>query len=246
MSKNIFIELKGGLGNQLFQYSFFNFLKLKKNFNVNLNLSWFDLNKRSFLLDKFLKNFDSFNIDKQKRYFFGNEKIISFLLDNNLYIPSNLTGYWQSIKYAKYLKLTDFKDELLKDSSEKDYYIFHIRRGDFYKSRDHSIIPFEFYKRNFEIFKHKKIFLVSEEKKDANILKDFLNEKNVEIFQGDELTTFRFILNANGGIISNSTFCWWPVFLSKGKDWISSNYWRKNQSFINSKALIDKVLISNV
>ena len=54
MSKNIFIELKGGLGNQLFQFSFINFLKLKKNFNVNLNLRWFDLNKRSFLLDKFL------------------------------------------------------------------------------------------------------------------------------------------------------------------------------------------------
>lgn len=245
MSENIFIELKGGLGNQLFQYSFHNYLKFKKNFKVNLNIRWYEFNKRPFLLNKFLRNFENLNIDKKKRFFYGNEKIISSLLDNDFYIPSNLSGYWQNTKYANYLKLSDFNDQLLKYSHEKDYYIFHIRRGDFYKSRDHSIIPYKFYKRNIEIFKHKKIFLVSEHNEDANTLKDFLSEENVEIFHGDEVETFRFILNAKGGIISNSTFCWWPVFLSKSKDWISSNYWRKNQNFINSGALIDKVLISN-
>ena len=35
------VYIKGGLGNQLFQYAFANFLSRKFNFDITLNISWF-------------------------------------------------------------------------------------------------------------------------------------------------------------------------------------------------------------
>ena len=54
-SKNTTIKIKGGLGNQLFQYSFAIFLEQNFNKTVTLDLSWFDQQSlRRFQLPEFL------------------------------------------------------------------------------------------------------------------------------------------------------------------------------------------------
>ena len=50
------VTFKGGLGNQLFQYSLAIYLKQELNQNVKLDLSWFKTqDKRKFLLNDYLK-----------------------------------------------------------------------------------------------------------------------------------------------------------------------------------------------
>ena len=57
MSEKI-ITFKGGLGNQLFQYSFYLFLKKFKNDNIKLDTSWYykfnNKKKRNFILNDIL------------------------------------------------------------------------------------------------------------------------------------------------------------------------------------------------
>ena len=54
-SKNATVKIQGGLGNQLFQYSFAIFLKEHFKTNINLDLSWFDKQEfRKFQLSEIL------------------------------------------------------------------------------------------------------------------------------------------------------------------------------------------------
>ena len=54
--QNTTVKIKGGLGNQLFQYAFAIFLKENLKININLDISWFDKqNLRKFQLNDFLK-----------------------------------------------------------------------------------------------------------------------------------------------------------------------------------------------
>ena len=77
-------------------------------------------------------------------------------------------------------------------------------------------------------------------------MRKFIGDNSIEIFENDELATFNFIYNSNGGIISNSTFCWWPVYFSeKKKVWISSNYWTNKRKFIESDVYLEDILILN-
>ena len=51
-SKNKIIKIKGGLGNQLFQIAFAEYLKNQFKLNIKLDISWFkNQKKRSFLID---------------------------------------------------------------------------------------------------------------------------------------------------------------------------------------------------
>ena len=240
------IEIKGGIGNQLFQLAYSKYLSKEKNIEVILNLHWFKENKRVFLLDKFIKNFDQYSLDFTKRNFFKNENIISFLIEKNIFSPKNISGYWQSNLYAKYLLKSELNSETIKEKGFNNYYIFHLRMGDFRTSKDHSLIPFEFYKKNLKFFEDKKIFILAEDVNDAEKLRKFIGDNSIEIFENDELATFNFIYNSNGGIISNSTFCWWPVYFSeKKKVWISSNYWTNKRKFIESDVYLEDILILN-
>ena len=235
------IELKGGIGNQLFQFAFGQYLKSQKK-EVIFNNNWFNDNERKFLLDKFIKNLTSADIESSKRNFIPNEKLTNFLIDNKLPYPSKLSGYWQKTDYARHINKSYFKDNLVKENIKSEYYIFHVRRGDYLESQNHKIIPSEFYKNLTNLFK-KKIFIISEHLSDAIELKNYIDHKEIEIFEGNEIETFNFIINSKGGVVSNSTFCWWPAFLSENSTWIASNIWLKNTNFIDYGLKTEKIFI---
>jgi hypothetical protein len=90
-SKNTTIKIKGGLGNQLFQYSFAIFLEQNFNKTVTLDLSWFDQQSlRRFQLPEFFNEPILNTMKAKKRNFlqkvvsYKSENIISFLLKKKL------------------------------------------------------------------------------------------------------------------------------------------------------------------
>ena len=98
MNNKLIIQLKGGLGNQLFQV--FSILSLSINNNTDFYIldNWFDNNRLSW------KNYSLFNnikiINKNDKYINYNEKEFKFYkisVENNKdYI---FDGYFQSYKY---------------------------------------------------------------------------------------------------------------------------------------------------
>lgn len=119
----IIVQLSGGLGNQLFQYSFGKSLAIKNNCKLKLDVSMFELDtKREYSLSPFtiqaeiaskrdcnlLKGENlNFYDSVLKRLFYSKAKII---IESNFYYchenmeikyPAYLIGYWQSEKYFK-------------------------------------------------------------------------------------------------------------------------------------------------
>jgi len=250
-SKSKIVAIKGGLGNQLFQLAFAIFLQKKFNLKVKLDISWYKNQRlRKFQLNNFIKNsfltiFDNYNQDFiEKLLFYRTEFFFQNLMKKNFLPPINyFNGYWQDIYFANYLCLNKhFKIENLKKFFNHDYYVIHLRAGDFLHSKAHYVLEDAYYTKYIELFKEKPIYVLCE---DETYAKNFIkkNKINAKFVQSDEMISFRVILHASGGISSNSTFCWWAVFLSKSRNWIFPYRWLNKKNIIDHNLHISKTII---
>ncbi|MFH1461677.1 MAG: alpha-1,2-fucosyltransferase [bacterium] len=156
----IIVKIKGGLGNQLFQYAFARYLSLKTGHELIFDLSYFkEQSFRKFDLDKFniaqykkLGFIDFLYLKLAKRFpiYFNKLNIINepdgqkdpekFL---NILPSCYLDGYWQSETYFKEIQTVIKKEFTLKDQLEGDNknildkikntnsVAIHVRRDDF-------------------------------------------------------------------------------------------------------------------
>ena len=252
MSNNKIIRIWGGLGNQLFQYSYGKFLEKKLEKEILFNIEWFNQsNKRRFILKDILKFTNETSEKKisliQKVANYRMENTYKYLSKKNFYLlPETLIGYWQDIFFARYLKIDNFKDNFFSQSIknlEKDYYVLHFRGGDFYKSKDHVVLDTNYYEKSSSYFNDKVIYCISDDQIKLDTLLIDLNLSNTIKLDLNELDAFRLIYNSKGGIASNSTFCWWPVFLSNNKNWVFSKIWLKNKSLFDENLYIKNTLV---
>jgi hypothetical protein len=245
---NKIVKIKGGLGNQLFQYSLALYLKKKFNFKVKIDISWFETqNKRSFVLPEYL-NLDFDVIIDNKKYFsdkilsYRSEKLITHMLKNKITLLDMYNGYWQDIFFAKYLSEDNFKQNFFsKNLEENEYYVVHYRSDDFKKSKSHKVLSMDYYRRNLNFLKNKKLFLLTNNIEDFD--DDIIIENDIKYLNCSEKDAFKFIYFANGGIASNSTFCWWPIFLRKKNHWILPNDWLRKKNLFQSNLSIENNLI---
>ncbi len=243
------VKLKGGLGNQLFQYSLAIYLKRQLKQNVKLDLSWFKTqSKRKFLLNDYL-NIEFETLKENNNNFlnkilaYRSEKIITnFLKNKKINYINQFDGYWQDIFFADYLNLTNFKKSFLKNTfSHSDYYVLHYRSGDFKVSKAHNILNIDYYKKAIQYFTNKKTYLLTTDISDFD--KNFLIENKIEFLNLDEKEAFVAILYAKGGIASNSTFSWWPIYLSQNKNWVFPFNWLKKKNIFNANLHIPGTII---
>ena len=112
-TKNKIVAIKGGLGNQLFQYAFAKYLNQTFNISIKLDISWFKKQSlRKFELDKFVINNSFENIDYplsliNKITSYRSEKYFTKLFKTILPPINYFNGYWQDNFFAKYLNLDD-------------------------------------------------------------------------------------------------------------------------------------------
>ena len=121
--------------------------------------------------------------------------------------------------------------------------ILHFRGGDFYKSKEHIVLNLDYYKKSSIYFKDKIIYCISDDKIKLEKLLIELNLNNTLKLDLSELEAFKLILNSNGGIASNSTFCWWGVYLSNNKNWVFPKNWLKNRSIYRENLHIKNTLV---
>ena len=243
----IFIDLIGGLGNQLFQiftviaYSLEH--KIAFRFPSNKTGCTHTLQgviyKRPLYFDTFLKNllpftatiFNSHITYREKGHFYTK---IPFCQKNML-----LTGYFQSYKYFdKYkfdiLKLIGYNSYKLKlDDGYNNTISIHFRIGDYkHKPKYHPILPVEYYQKSLNHIllktncdKFNVIYYC--EKKDTeqvnnniNVLKTLF--PNLIFKKSPEiLEDWEEVISMScctHNIIANSTFSWWGAYLNENKD----------------------------
>jgi len=235
-------DLKGGLGNQLFQiftvigYSLKHKIKfiLPDNLKSNYRSTYWD----SFLLNLkfFTKEYSSINFLNCIKY---NEQ--DFQYNEIPYINNNieLRGYFQSYKYfdnyffdiIKFIKLNNIinntKEKYL-NYFENDTISMHFRLGDYKKLQDyHPILQYEYYEYSLEKIinntnKDNYDVLYFYEKDDVddicliiNKLKERFINLNFTSIDTNIVDWEQMLLMSlcNHNIIANSTFSWWGTYI---------------------------------
>lgn len=158
--KDSIVVIRGGIGNQMFQYAFGKILQKKHNTRLCLDISFFDeVPERKFGLDAYdldyanKANYEKLNKLRKKtqripiiRWIVGTYKEskyyaydpIVFKLKYKIYM-----GYWQNLKYLEAYqsqlrdifsyqsKLDEKQDALAKKMKSEESIAVHIRRGDY-------------------------------------------------------------------------------------------------------------------
>lgn len=180
----IIMKIKGGLGNQLFQYAFGRALAIKFGKKLKFDLSFYrQQDLRSFALNRFNITFDGILNFKEKfelklrsylpalsgeiYYFRENKGLLNFqgLTESKICI---IDGYWQSEKY--FVEMSDVvkKELCLKNLSVVDAVItqniistnsvsLHVRRGDYVSvpvNKPYNICDLNYYQRAMQIIKN--------------------------------------------------------------------------------------------
>ena len=229
-------ELKGRLGNQMFQYAILRIMADKINTSYSFDKNWlgkniFDIEYGSNELFKKINTFD-----EGKNAF---NKNVFDIKDNTL-----LRGYWQSPKYFE--GYDDFVKDLfkIKESSlpknlpemDDNTCIIHFRGGDYLS---HNYVPkkewYEKARKEALSFNPNMKFLVITD--DPITAKIYL--PNDKIVSSTLINDFTLLLNAKNKIISSSTFSWWAYWLSENEsiitiapdNWLNHNGVKKVEGF---------------
>lgn len=233
------VLFKGGLGNQLFQYVFYNYL-IKNNFKkiygfydkksmihngfeLDYCFSNISLPKNSFISDFIVYIYKAKNkliglnkIDKKDNY--NKEKII-------------FDGYWQSLSFFSpdIINNLSFNSNLTQENfgvltilKSRNSISVHIRRGDYlnFQSVYGNICTKEYYSKAMELMKQKvpdSLFVFFSD--DMYWVKQNFNKDDaiyVDWNTGrDSYVDMYLMSNCKHNIIANSTFSWWGAYLNR-------------------------------
>jgi hypothetical protein len=223
-------NLKGGLGNYLFQIATGYSLSIENNtdFKIDLNRIWQVHSPMSLYLNTIFRKIKTTQNFVPKNLYTYDSLVYSKIPYNDDML---LDGYFQSEKYFKDYKqeiLSLFEiDELSKKNLEEKYSeiinnnntcSIHVRRGDF--------LLIDFYnKLNMENYYNKAIDEIGRDKLFIIFSNDIdwckLNFKDINcVFienQSDLLDLYLMSMCVNN-ITANSTFSWWGAFLNTNKN----------------------------
>jgi len=245
--KKAVVIIKGGFGNQLFQFAFANYLK-SLNFKVSINIDFFNNSdpnstNRNLVIPveyfdlkvttvfekiyyKFLKKIISNNSNNYMKTFKGYEVNIADTVEINIF-----DGYWKNLKYLEdqknyivdSLKKNKILNESFKNEIKPNSTAIHIRRGDFLKNGWNLDIEFyeeslNYLNENIENFSFDIFTDDPEWVKNQYIFKD-VNKIFAQKTNTEieTIETFAKLMNYQNTVIGNSTFSFLSAFI-KGSE----------------------------
>lgn len=256
----LILRLRGGLGNQMFQYAsakkislenkeniliddltgFINDKEYKRKFQLdNFSIDYQKINKNIFFLSIYLLRIKIYYFLKKKlkfkiiNYYDDDDSLSDLNFKDNRYIFLN--GLWQNYKYfesirkilIKEFSLKDLKinvDDYINNFDSSNHVAVHIRNYDKNKKFENNL-PRSYYEKAFDYFgKHldNPVFLIfSDDILYANKITNNLKYKvviNENKYPKKEILDFNLMLQFKNFIIANSTYSWWPAYLSDYPD----------------------------
>jgi hypothetical protein len=227
----IYVDICGGLGNQMFQYAAGLALAQSHNTELALILS----NSRDYLHPYSLPSFKlrdykgEFETPKNRLQDIGlmyNDKFFNIKDGERIY------GYFQNENYFKHIKNSIYEDFRLDLDVKRSLIMpsqhccsLHVRRGDYLSPvniKRHGCLSLEYYKKAIEIVNSKtniKSFLVFSN--DVKWCKENFNFGNYTFTFAENKPDYVEVIQmsmCDAHIIANSTFSWWGAWLNKNKN----------------------------
>lgn len=218
---NCFVNVCGGLGNQLFQIASGYAYSKKHKKDMWINPHYWSASQGNHPIDyqtNIFKNFKYWSCKTENTKIL-NEPISYSELDFHVGDVS-LDGYFQSLKYFQdYFQ--EFKDKLNLPKIKTDFIkeknvVFHIRRGDYLSySNIHYVCDTPYFQKAFEMFKDYQINVFTDSPQ--IVLEEFKNYDFNLIQTSSELNDLTLMSQHDNIVGSNSTFSWWASVLGKRK-----------------------------
>ena len=225
----------GQLGNQMFQYASL------KGIARNRGFDYMVANNADVVVDSlgnklYTELFNPFDIDVkqgvlntqqyiQEPHFQFSEELFNNCPDN-----ASLVGYYQTPKYFNHIKdeiRSDFtfRPEILEPCKEMmeemvEPVALHIRRGDFITNvENHYNQGLEYYEEALTKFeKNRQVIIFSDDTEWCNKQKLFAPDRFLIAEGNSPYVDMCLMSMCTGFIIANSTFSWWPAWLSEAED----------------------------
>lgn len=223
---NVYVNLVGGIGNQLFQIAAGFGYANKYNKNLVLDSSrWAgsqgnhpDTYKHNFLTDFVFSSVHHrtpttiieprFNYDELPYH--KGDVVLSGYFQSSRYFEEYAEGFKKMLNFDKY---KNFQLDTLGDLTVAA----HVRRGDYLQHHAvHYVCDTNYFQQAFKQFPDNKVTIFSDSIDYA--IKEFENDDVHFVVTNDELQTLYIMSQYDNLIASNSSFSWWASFLGKKKD----------------------------
>jgi len=133
--------------------------------------------------------------------------------------PIIFNNWYQEFSYYK-----DYKEKIknwlslditIEEKINNEDLVVYIRRSDYVSSN--LSMPMSFYDNCVKDIPHNKLYVCTCDPNDPDI-KDFIKRHNAILRHKSELDDFKFLMNFNKIVLSQSTYCWWAAWLSNAKE----------------------------
>ena len=236
--KTAIIKITGGLGNQMFQYSYGEYLK-SNGLNVYHDyFLWLTLNKKKLRIKEL--NIQLRSASKLLIIIFGIFERMRYstfvLFEKKAYQKQEIgrgnllyyVGYWQNVNYLLKNKdilkrhfaynINNKKVNEFTNTINNNSVAIHVRRGDYVNNKVHETIGVNYFKKAVKeilsLVDNPQFFILSDDISWCK--KNLLVPKCIYIdFTSSEIEDFEIIKRCNHKIISNSSFSWWAAFLGE-------------------------------
>ena len=235
--------LRGGLGNQLFQWATSKYLEIKYQCQVYQDIKEYDylesnndITKRTFSLQKFpFINYKLITSEIEDEL--NNTKITDLNeesfnpITNDLDISKSykLFGYWQNYEFLKSIESIIRKElGMSEDTKTKFFKMFpeiisdsislHVRRTDYLTSNGyHPIQPISYFENALKtIGDYDNLLIFSD---DIEWCKENFHFKNQKFITGNtDIEDLWLMSLCKHNIISNSSFSWWAAWLNNNQN----------------------------
>lgn len=261
----IIVKLRGGIGNQMFQYAFGRNISLKYNTELKLDTTEFSAYGKHTGYSLNIFNIDE-KIATQEEINSAHNRYIETMnifheQPINMGDNTHFDGYFQSekffidskniivkdfiFKYPFTFPFSDYSEKLLKQIESSDSVGVHVRRGDYFEEEEikkiFGVDLTNYYKSSIEHISNRvsdaNFFIFSN---DIDWCKKNLNYTPAIFVENNHpFNDFYLMVNCKHNIIANSTFSWWAAYLSKynnDKIIIAPKQWFK--STLNDKDMV--------
>jgi hypothetical protein len=230
----ISVELQGGLGNQLFQLAFLDYISKKTRKEKYL--------QKLSSPDTVHSNENYFETIFKKWKPLYKEGINACLITEKLDIKKQewniseenvlLKGYFQNYEYIdpirdEFIQKLSFNEKILEKYSDiNKQIVIHVRGGDYKNNKFHEQSLTNYYKRCMESCKGDMFIVCTNDIPYATQLIE-----NCNFIQENEVDTLYIMSKAKGVICANSSFSWWGAYLNPNRPIFIPSKWFNSDSF---------------
>jgi hypothetical protein len=221
------VQLKGGLGNQLFQLSFaetlaqetgrtLSMLNYESPHTVHSKASYFKTIFSDFVSCPLLT---SPSWEFKETSFHRIRSLPSVSETPNLCAD----GYFQNWEYVSSTFITRLR---LPTVPVTDTAFLHIRGGDYVNNSFHDVGLRSYYEKALKLFPENTLFYVFTNDIEYAKTMEFLHDRPHCFIIADEVVSLAMISKCSrGGICANSSFSWWGAFLNPNRTLVMPGTW---------------------